>query len=54
MLEISERSSIADFATFVKAKRSFTDRGFEVAVDNLGSCYSGLENVAQLQPDYLS
>jgi EAL domain-containing protein (putative c-di-GMP-specific phosphodiesterase class I) len=39
--------------TFVEAKRTFTDRGFEVAIDNLGAGHSGLERTAHLKPHYL-
>ena len=37
VLEISERQAVQDYARFLEATRSFTDRGFEVAVDNIGA-----------------
>ena len=53
VLEISERQTVEDTAKLAEAMRRFTDRGFEVAVDNVGSGYSGLERVAHLHPSYL-
>ncbi len=53
VLEVSEQYAIESYRVFVEALRSFTQLGFEVAVDDIGAGYSGLEKIAQLNPRYL-
>ena len=53
MLEISEKYAIENYTLFVEALQNFTDMGFEVAVDDIGAGYSGLEKIAHLNPRYL-
>ncbi len=53
VLEISEKKAIENYTMFVEALKSFTDLGFEVAVDDIGAGYSGLEKIAHLNPRYL-
>jgi len=53
VLEISEKKAIENYTLFVDAMKTFTDMGFEVAVDDIGSGYSGLETIARLNPRYL-
>ena len=53
VLEISEKYAIENYTLFVEALKNFTDMGFEVAVDDIGAGYSGLEKIAHLNPRYL-
>jgi EAL domain-containing protein (putative c-di-GMP-specific phosphodiesterase class I) len=53
VLEVSEQYAIENYTMFVEALQNFTQMGFQVAVDDVGAGYSGLEKVAHLQPDYL-
>jgi EAL domain-containing protein (putative c-di-GMP-specific phosphodiesterase class I) len=53
VLEISEKKAIENYTLFIDAMKTFTDMGFEVAVDDIGSGYSGLETIARLNPRYL-
>jgi EAL domain-containing protein (putative c-di-GMP-specific phosphodiesterase class I)/GGDEF domain-containing protein len=53
VLEISEKYAIENYTLFVEALKNFTDVGFQVAVDDIGAGYSGLEKIAHLTPRYL-
>lgn len=53
VLEISEQYAIENYMLFVEALQNFTQMGFQVAVDDVGAGYSGLEKVAHLNPHYL-
>jgi EAL domain-containing protein (putative c-di-GMP-specific phosphodiesterase class I) len=53
VLEISEKYAIENYTLFVDAMKTFTDMGFEVAVDDVGAGHSGLEKIAHLNPRYL-
>ena len=53
VLEISEKYLIENYTLFVEALKNFTDMGFEVAVDDIGAGYSGLEKIVHLNPRYL-
>ena len=53
VLEISEKYAIENYTLFVESLHNFTDMGFSIAVDDIGSGYSGLEKVAHLNPKYL-
>ncbi len=53
VLEITERAGIEDFAHFRKRLEPLRELGFLVAIDDLGSGYSSLNNVAELEPDVI-
>ena len=53
VLEVSEQYAIENYSLFVEALQNFTQMGFQVAVDDIGAGYSGLEKVAHLNPHYL-
>ena len=53
VLEITERLAIENYSLFLEAIHYFTDIGFEVAVDDMGAGYSGLEKIVHLKPNYL-
>ena len=53
VLEITEKSAIENYELFAEALSELTDRGFSIAVDDVGAGYSGLEKIAHLKPRYL-
>ena len=53
VLEITERLAIENYELFLEAMKTFTDLGFEVAIDDMGAGYSGLEKIVHLNPNYL-
>jgi EAL domain-containing protein (putative c-di-GMP-specific phosphodiesterase class I) len=53
VLEVTERAAIHDFDRFRVKLSELRDRGFRLAVDDLGSGYSSLNLVAELEPDFL-
>jgi len=53
VLEITERHSIRDFTLFHRTLEHYRSQGFKIAVDDVGTGYSGLWSIAELKPDFL-
>lgn len=53
VIELTEHSRIRDFSRFAAALEGFRTLGFRIAVDDVGSAYSGLHVVAEIAPDFL-
>ena len=53
VLEITERHSVRDFDLFHRTLDHYRSQGFKVAVDDVGTGYSGLWTIATLRPEYL-
>jgi EAL domain-containing protein (putative c-di-GMP-specific phosphodiesterase class I) len=53
VVEITERMAVVHDDVFQSALRAFKDRGFRVAVDDMGAGYSSLQALAAIQPDFL-
>ncbi len=53
VLEISERESIENFATFREIRDSCRELGIQVAVDDAGAGHASLEAIMEIAPDYL-
>ncbi len=53
VLEINEKYAIENYTLFVEALQNLTRVGFEIAIDDIGAGYSGLEKIAHLNPRYL-
>ncbi len=53
VLEITERLAIADFEIFRKVVAYLKQKGFSIAIDDMGAGYSSLQTVAELRPHYL-
>ena len=53
VLEITERLAIENYDLFLEAIKKFTDLGFEMAIDDMGAGYSGLEKIVHMNPNYL-
>jgi len=53
VLEMTERAEIKDFTSFYETLRSFRQRGFKMAIDDVGSGYSSLDAIAELEPNFV-
>ena len=53
VLEITERTAIDDYDTFKKITRHYQNQKFNIAIDDVGSGYSGLKSITELKPQYL-
>jgi EAL domain-containing protein (putative c-di-GMP-specific phosphodiesterase class I) len=53
VIEITEKLVIDNLSLFQDAMNYFTDLGMALAVDDVGSGYSGLETIGKLKPSYL-
>jgi len=51
--ELTERTLIEDFVLFKRALSHYRQQGYSIAIDDLGTGYSGLKMLAQLEPDYV-
>ncbi len=53
VIELTERSGIRDFAAFGKVMRELKKAGFRLAIDDVGTGYSSLQTITEIQPEYL-
>ena len=53
VLEITERHSVKDFNLFHRTLDHYRDAGYGVAVDDVGTGYSGLFSIAEIKPDFM-
>lgn len=53
VLEITERHSIRDFSLFYKTLDHYRGQGFQIAIDDAGTGYSGLSTIAELKPNFI-
>jgi EAL domain-containing protein (putative c-di-GMP-specific phosphodiesterase class I) len=53
VLEMTEHSAVRDFGSFRRTLHHFRSRGFRLAMDDVGSGYSGLQAIAELAPDFI-
>lgn len=53
VVELSERYPATDLAGLQKSLRELKESGFLIAIDDLGSGYSGLKLWAELKPDFV-
>jgi EAL domain-containing protein (putative c-di-GMP-specific phosphodiesterase class I) len=51
VLEITERAALPDLPDLRSRVRSLRDRGFRIAIDDLGAGYAGLTSFAVLEPE---
>ncbi|MDP4529569.1 GGDEF domain-containing protein [Alkalimonas delamerensis] len=51
VIELSEQFQVEDTELFVNAVKHYRDCGFKIAIDDLGSGFSGLKLWSELQPD---
>jgi EAL domain-containing protein (putative c-di-GMP-specific phosphodiesterase class I) len=53
VVEITERVAIVRHDEFQAALRTFKERGYRVAVDDMGAGYASLQSLANIEPDFL-
>ncbi len=53
VFEITEHAAITDFPTFRQAAQLVRQSGFKFAIDDVGSAYSGLRAIAEVEPDFI-
>ena len=53
VLEITERSGIEDFDAFGRRLERLRARGFQVAIDDVGTGYSSLQTISEVRPEFL-
>jgi len=53
VLEITEHAAVRDFSMLRNVLDGVRGMGFRLAMDDVGSGYSGLQAIAEMRPDYL-
>jgi EAL domain-containing protein (putative c-di-GMP-specific phosphodiesterase class I) len=53
VLELTEHSAVRDFVAFRRTLERFRALGFRLAMDDVGSGYSGLQAIAEIAPDFI-
>lgn len=53
VLEMTEHSAVRDFTAFRQTLNYFRSLGFRLAIDDMGSGYSALVSVAEIQPEFV-
>jgi EAL domain-containing protein (putative c-di-GMP-specific phosphodiesterase class I) len=53
VFEVSEQESIANFDRFREMRDYYRSLGFEIALDDVGAGYAGLEALMELEPEYI-
>lgn len=53
VIELSEHYPTPDIELLARATRHYAGMGFEIAIDDLGSGYSGLRLWSEIRPDYV-
>ena len=53
VVEVSEKEVVLDYAAFREVLDRLRSSGMEIAIDDAGSGYSGLESILQLRPEYI-
>jgi len=53
IFEITERNVINDIEGFKNVIQHYRDQGFQIAIDDAGSGYAGLNLISEINPDYI-
>jgi EAL domain-containing protein (putative c-di-GMP-specific phosphodiesterase class I) len=53
VVEITERTAVGRLDVFQAALKGFKERGYRVAVDDMGAGYASLQSLAAVEPDFL-
>ena len=53
VFEITERHSIKDFISFKQIVENYRGQGYRIAIDDVGAGFSGLQTIAEIQPDFI-
>jgi len=53
VLELTERTAIKNFASFLKTLKFFKEKGFKISIDDIGSGYAALDLIVEIKPDFI-
>ncbi|RNC28672.1 MAG: putative signaling protein [Candidatus Dichloromethanomonas elyunquensis] len=53
VIEITERTAIQDYKQFKQILKHYTDQGYMIAIDDVGSGYSGLNTINEVRPHFI-
>jgi EAL domain-containing protein (putative c-di-GMP-specific phosphodiesterase class I) len=53
VVELTERLAVTQLDTFSAVLRSFKERGYRVAVDDMGAGYASLQSLLSIEPEFL-
>jgi len=53
VFEITERTAIQDYKQFKQILKHYTDQGYMIAIDDVGSGYSGLKTINEVRPHFM-
>jgi EAL domain-containing protein (putative c-di-GMP-specific phosphodiesterase class I) len=53
VFEISEQETIENFETFLEIRDYYRGLGFQIALDDTGAGYAGLESMVRLSPEFI-
>ncbi|HAF08317.1 MAG: Diguanylate cyclase/phosphodiesterase [candidate division TA06 bacterium 32_111] len=53
VIEITEKLAVTDYQSFNKSVRILKDKGFKIAIDDMGAGYSSLRTISELKPNFL-
>ncbi len=53
IFEITERTAIADYMNFRAVLDNYKEQGYKIAIDDVGSGYSGMKTITETQPNYI-
>lgn len=53
IFEVTEKSAVQDMRGFKDTIRHYKSQGYKIAIDDAGSCYSGLNLICDIVPHYL-
>ena len=53
VIEITEKLAVSDYQAFSTSVKILREKGFMIAIDDMGAGYSSLRTIAELKPDFL-
>ncbi len=53
IIEITENSSVKESEAFQATVAHYKEQGYEIALDDVGSCYSGLNLICDIKPHFI-
>ncbi len=53
VIEITERLAVSDYQAFTTAVKILKEKGYKIAIDDMGAGYSSLRTIAEVKPDFL-
>ena len=53
VFEITERSDVENYQILQRIMKHYADQGYEIALDDVGAGYSGLNRIVNTSPNYL-